>query len=138
MISKELFYKWIHVSTISGILSIYCITLNKNERLKDLSNLTFNYLHDLTPMFNFFSWTQVEGLEKSCLIFKPKNKEVFLILASVILDQPCPKMDFAKFPLDTQTCSIAIGGLRVRSSEIKFILLRIKILLKREAQLSMK
>ena len=55
-------------------------------------------------------------------MFKPKNKEVILILASVILDQPCPKMDFANFPFDTQTCPIAIGGLGVRSSEVEFIL----------------
>ena len=55
-------------------------------------------------------------------MFKPKDKEVVLILASVILDQPCPKMDFAKFPFDTQTCPIAIGGLGVRSSEVEFIL----------------
>ena len=31
-------------------------------------------------------------------------------------------MDFAKFPFDTQTCPIAIGGLGVRSSEVEFLL----------------
>ena len=70
------------------------------------------------PKSNFFSATQVQGLEKSHLMFKPKNKEVILILASVILDQPCSKMDFANFPFDTQMCAIATGGLRVRSSEV--------------------
>ena len=31
-------------------------------------------------------------------------------------------MDFAKFPFDTQTCPIAIGGLGVRYSDVEFIL----------------
>ena len=32
------------------------------------------------------------------------------------------KIGFGKFPFDTQTCPIAIGGLGVRSSEVEFIL----------------